>query len=62
MVGLQDQKIWIELSNTKAAQLGIPVTAIQQALQQQNSMASAGFFETHSDRIQVRVSGAIAQC
>ncbi len=59
LVGLQDQKIWIELSNTKAAQLGIPVTAIQQALQQQNSMASAGFFETHSDRIQVRVSGAL---
>ncbi len=44
LVGLQDQKIWIELSNTKAAQLGIPVTAIQQALQQQNSVASAGFF------------------
>ena len=59
LVGLQDQKIWIELSNTKAAQLGIPVSAIQQALQQQNSMASAGFFETHSDRIQVRVSGAL---
>ncbi len=59
LVGLQDQKIWIELSNTKAAQLGIPVTAIQQALQQQNSMASAGFFETESDRIQVRVSGAL---
>lgn len=45
LIGLQDQKIWIELSNTKAAQLGIPVTAIQQALQQQNSMASAGFLK-----------------
>ncbi len=44
LVGLQDQKIWIELSNTKAAQLGIPVTAIQQALQQQNSMAKRRFF------------------
>ena len=59
LIGLQDQKIWIELSNTKAAQLGIPVTAIQQALQQQNSMASAGFFETETDRIQVRVSGQL---
>ena len=59
LVGLQDQKIWIELSNTKAAQLGIPISAIQQALQQQNSIANAGFFETGSDRIQMRVSGAL---
>ncbi len=59
LVGLQDQKIWIELSNTKAAQLGIPVTAIQQALQQQNTVASAGFFETGTDRIQMRVSGQL---
>ncbi|WP_374667820.1 efflux RND transporter permease subunit [Acinetobacter sp.] len=57
LIGLQDQKIWIEISNTKATQMGIPVTAIQQALQQQNTVASAGFFETNSDRIQVRVSG-----
>ncbi|NEU33524.1 efflux RND transporter permease subunit, partial [bacterium LRH843] len=59
LVGLQDQKIWIEISNTKSAQLGIPVTAVQQALQQQNTMASAGFFETESDRIQLRVTGQI---
>ena len=57
LIGLQDQKIWIEISNTKATQMGVPVTAIQQALQQQNTVASAGFFETNSDRIQVRVSG-----
>ncbi len=57
LIGLQDQKIWIEISNTKATQMGVPITAIQQALQQQNTVASAGFFETNSDRIQVRVSG-----
>lgn len=57
LIGLQDQKIWIEISNTKAVQLGIPVSAIQEALQKQNSMASAGFFETGTDRIQIRVSG-----
>ncbi|MBK0065031.1 MULTISPECIES: efflux RND transporter permease subunit [unclassified Acinetobacter] len=59
LVGLQDQKIWIELSNTKAAQLGIPVTAIQDALQKQNSINSAGFFETGTDRIQIRVTGQL---
>jgi len=57
LIGLQDQKIWVEISNTKAVHLGIPVTAIQEALQKQNSMASAGFFETGTDRIQIRVSG-----
>ncbi len=57
LIGLPDQKIWVEISNTKAVQLGIPVTAIQEALQKQNSMASAGFFETGTDRIQIRVSG-----
>ncbi|UVA99406.1 efflux RND transporter permease subunit [Acinetobacter lwoffii] len=60
LIGLQDQKIWIEISNTKAIQLGVPVSAIQQALQQQNAMSNAGFFETGSDRIQVRVSGALS--
>lgn len=59
LVGLQDQKIWIELSNTKAAQMGIPISAIQEAIQKQNSISSAGYFETQSDRIQVRVSGAL---
>ncbi len=59
LVGLQDQKIWIELSNTKAVQMGVPVTAIQEALAKQNSVTSAGFFETGTDRIQVRVSGAL---
>ncbi|EJB8412202.1 efflux RND transporter permease subunit [Acinetobacter baumannii] len=59
LIGLQDQKIWIEISNTKAVQLGIPVSAIQEALQKQNSIASAGFFETGTDRIQIRVSGQL---
>ena len=59
LIGLQDQKIWIELSNTKAIQLGVPITAIQQAIQQQNTIQHAGFFETGSDRIQVRVSGVL---
>nr|WP_295380866.1 efflux RND transporter permease subunit [Pseudoxanthomonas sp.] len=57
LVGLQDEKIWIELSNTKLATLGIPLAAVQQAVDEQNAMTSAGFFETPSDRVQLRVSG-----
>ncbi|TRO20610.1 efflux RND transporter permease subunit [Ectopseudomonas mendocina] len=57
LVGLQDEKIWIELSNTKLATLGLPLSAVQQALEAQNAVAAAGFFETSSERIQLRVTG-----
>ncbi|WP_417706167.1 efflux RND transporter permease subunit [Pseudomonas sp.] len=57
LVGLQDEKIWIELSNTKLATLGLPLSAVQQALEAQNAVAAAGFFETPSERIQLRVTG-----
>ena len=57
LLGLQDEKVWIELSNTKLATLGLPLAAVQQALEEQNSVAAAGFFETSSDRIQLRVTG-----
>ncbi|HLV18938.1 MAG TPA: efflux RND transporter permease subunit [Pseudomonas sp.] len=57
LIGLQDEKIWIELSNTKLATLGLPLMAVQQALEAQNAVAAAGFFETASDRIQLRVTG-----
>ncbi|MDI9701585.1 efflux RND transporter permease subunit, partial [Burkholderia cenocepacia] len=59
LIGLQDQNIWIEISNTKAVQLALPVSAIHEALQMLNSMASACFFETGTDRIQIRVSGQL---
>lgn len=58
LVGLQDEKIWIDISNTKLATLGVPLSAIIQALQAQNEMVGNGFFETPAERIQVRVDGA----
>ncbi|MET1077851.1 MAG: efflux RND transporter permease subunit [Pseudomonas sp.] len=57
LLGLQDEKIWIELSNVKLATLGLPLAAVQQALEEQNAVSAAGFFETSSDRVQLRVSG-----
>ena len=57
LVGLQDEKIWIELSNLKLATLGVPLEAVQQALREQNAVSTAGFFETPSERLQLRVSG-----
>jgi multidrug efflux pump len=46
LIGLQDEKIWIELSNTKLATLGVPLAAVKQALEEQNAVTSAGFFES----------------
>ncbi len=55
--GLQDEKIWIELSNTKLATLGVSLQQVQQALADQNVMAATSFFETPTDRVQLRVTG-----
>ncbi len=60
LIGLQEEKIWIELSNTKLATLGIPLDAIQRALDEQNAVIPAGFFETTEERVQLRVSGRFA--
>ncbi|MAX56516.1 MAG: multidrug transporter AcrB [Alcanivoracaceae bacterium] len=57
LIGLQDEKIWVEISNTKLASLGIPLVTVQQALQSQNTVADAGFFETPTDRVRLRVTG-----
>ena len=57
LLGLQDAKIWIELSNVKLVTLGLPLAAVQQALEEQNAVSTAGFFETSSERLQLRVSG-----
>jgi multidrug efflux pump len=57
LVGLQDEKIWIELSNTKLATLGLSLYQVQQAIDAQNAVNFSSFFETETDRVQLRVSG-----
>nr|WP_314582950.1 efflux RND transporter permease subunit [uncultured Pseudomonas sp.] len=57
LLGLQDEKIWIELSNVKLATLGLALQAVQQALEAQNAVVAASFFETPSERVQLRVTG-----
>ncbi|MFD2642999.1 efflux RND transporter permease subunit [Pseudomonas japonica] len=57
LLGLQDEKIWIELSNTKLSTLGLPLEVVQKALEEQNAVSTAGFFETASERLQLRVTG-----
>ncbi|MFS2158672.1 efflux RND transporter permease subunit [Pseudomonas sp. Pseusp122] len=57
LIGLQDEKVWIELSNVKLATLGLSLQAVQQALEAQNAVQATSFFETPTERVQLRVSG-----
>ena len=59
LVGEQDEKIYVELANAKLGTFGIEPAVVFAALQQQNAVASSGSFETPTDRIYLRVSGAL---
>lgn len=57
IIGEQEEKIYIELSNIKLATLGIDGATIIAAMQAQNAIAPGGTFETVTDRIYVRTTG-----
>ncbi len=59
LVGEQDEKIFVEVANAKLATLGVEPAVVFAALAQQNAVAAAGSFETATDRIYLRVSGAL---
>jgi multidrug efflux pump len=59
LVGEQDEKIYVELANAKLATLGVEPAVIFAALQQQNAVNATGSFETPTDRIYIRASGAL---
>jgi multidrug efflux pump subunit AcrB len=57
--GVQDEKINIEFSHQKFAQLGIPFEAIVNQISTQNNIESTGVLVTPTDNLQVRVTGAL---
>ena len=57
-IGEQEEKVFIEFSNAKLAMLGIDPQQILQTLSAQNAVAAAGVFDTATDRIYVRPTGA----
>lgn len=57
LLGVQTEKIYIEIENNKLARLGIDPAAITAALQEQNAMAAAGMLETASDNVYLRITG-----
>ena len=57
LLGVQSEKIYIEIENSKLSQLGIDPDFIISTIQAQNAMASSGMLETSSDNVYLRVSG-----
>ncbi|MGB5147700.1 MAG: efflux RND transporter permease subunit [Porticoccaceae bacterium] len=57
LLGVQEERIYIDIANAKRDQLGIPPELITQTLATQNAVAAAGAFDTATDRIYLRVSG-----
>ncbi|TWI68971.1 multidrug efflux pump subunit AcrB [Pseudoduganella lurida] len=60
LFGVQDEKITIEFSHQKFAQLGIPFDQIVDQIATQNTIQSTGTLVTPTDNLQVRVTGALA--
>ncbi|MDB5894306.1 MAG: multidrug transporter AcrB, partial [Rhodoferax sp.] len=57
LFGVQDQKIFIEISQKRLAQLGLDLNQVLAQLGQQNAVESAGAVQTPLDVVQVRVAG-----
>ncbi|MBB1074289.1 efflux RND transporter permease subunit [Rhodoferax sp. 4810] len=55
--GVQDEKLFVEISQKRLAQLGLDMNAVLAQLSQQNAVESAGAVQTPLDVVQVRVAG-----
>lgn len=57
--GVQDEKVYIEFSSKKFAQLGVPFEQIVNQIATQNAVEASGVLVTPMENLQVRVSGAL---
>ena len=60
LVGVLDDKIYVEISNTKIGALGIDAPSIATQLQAQNAITPAGVIQTKDNSIALRVTGNFA--
>jgi multidrug efflux pump subunit AcrB len=57
LFGVQDETVYIEISQKRLAQLGLDFNQVLAQLGQQNAVESAGAVQTPQDVVQVRVGG-----
>jgi multidrug efflux pump len=58
LYGVQDERIFVEFSHAKLANLGLSPQALFDSLARQNAVTPAGTVESQAQRIPLRVSGA----
>ena len=58
IIGEQDEKIYVEVSHKRLANLGVNPLEIFAVLQEQNAMTPAGRLDTAEDRMFLRVTGS----
>ncbi len=58
LFGVQDEKLFVEVSQKRLAVLGLNLQQVLDALGQQNAVVSAGAVQSPQDVVQVRVAGA----
>jgi len=59
LFGVQDEKVFVEVSQKKLAQMGLDMGAVLAQLSQQNAVESAGSIQSPADVVQVRVGGQL---
>jgi multidrug efflux pump len=57
LIGVQDEKVYIDVSPARLAAMGLAPTQVFDALQRQNAVTPAGHVETETDRVRLRVTG-----
>ena len=57
LLGVQTEKVYVEVENAKLSALGISPQVLSAALEAQNNKVPAGMLETESDNVYVRVTG-----
>ena len=57
LFGVQDEKLFIEISQKRLAQMGLDMSAVLAQLNQQNAVESAGVMQAPDDMVQIRVAG-----
>jgi multidrug efflux pump len=57
LFGVQDEKLYVELSQKRLSQLGLDFNAVIAQLGAQNAVESAGVMTTPADNFQIRVGG-----
>lgn len=57
LLGVQTEKVYVEIESAKLAELGISPAVLANALKSQNEMTPSGMIETSTDNVYLRYSG-----